>query len=197
MLGRIVSDLIPNIARQRVIVLCILSTLISVVFMAACAGTKTELDFTSTQSLGVSNFQYSYLKIRPIEATPNERVLIDLDLTNTSGIEDSYSVELKINGAVEFTKNVDVPPGETWRLTFSAPTETEGIYEVTAGDVLGTVGLGNRTELMVWVYEPTGLAYCPFDFGTEDFTIDCWVRTPSYSISGIIFAQASNTTNND
>ena len=137
MLGRIVSDLIPNIARQRVIVLCILSTLISVVFMAACAGTKTELDFTSTQSLGVSNFQYSYLKIRPIEATPNERVLIDLDLTNTSGIEDSYSVELKINGAVEFTKNVDVPPGETWRLTFSAPTETEGIYEVTAGELTG------------------------------------------------------------
>jgi len=45
---------------------------------------------------------------------------------------------------------------------------TEG-EEVTAGAVLGTVGTANRTELMVCVYYPDSLAYCPFDFATEEF----------------------------
>ncbi len=44
---------------------------------------------------------------------------------------------------------------------------TEG-EEVTAGAVLGTVGTGNRTELMVCRYHPD-VAYCPFNFATEEF----------------------------
>ncbi len=47
-------------------------------------------------------------------------------------------------------------------------TVVEG-EEVTAGAVLGTVGVGDRTELMVCVYDPDSLAYCPFDFATEEF----------------------------
>lgn len=135
MLGRIVSDLTPNTARQRVIVLCILSTLISVVFIAACAGTKTELDFTSAQSLSTAAFQLSRLKINPTEVTSGKRVLIDVDLTNTGDIEGNHTVELKINNVVLVTKDVTVPPSETWRLTFSGPTETQGIYEVTVGEL--------------------------------------------------------------
>lgn len=43
--------------------------------------------------------------------------------------------------------------------------------KVEAGDVLGTVGSGNRTELQI---NKTGddnkvLSYCPFDFGTSEF----------------------------
>ena len=47
-------------------------------------------------------------------------------------------------------------------------TVVEG-EEVTAGAVLGTVGVGDRTELMVCVYDPYWLVYCPFNFATEEF----------------------------
>lgn len=43
--------------------------------------------------------------------------------------------------------------------------------DIAAGEVLGVVGTGNRTELQI---NKTGsdnkeLSYCPFDFGTADF----------------------------
>jgi hypothetical protein len=42
--------------------------------------------------------------------------------------------------------------------------------EVSPGDILGTVGEGNRTELQInKISEDSELSYCPFDFGTSEF----------------------------
>jgi hypothetical protein len=41
---------------------------------------------------------------------------------------------------------------------------------VSPGDILGTVGVGNRTELQInKIVNNSELSYCPFDFGTNDF----------------------------
>ena len=48
---------------------------------------------------------------------------------------------------------------------------TEGQY-VNPADVLGTVGVGERTELQIndiSAGDGNDLSYCPFDFGTADF----------------------------
>lgn len=43
--------------------------------------------------------------------------------------------------------------------------------EVDAGEVLGIVGTGNRTELQInkTIGDNEELSYCPFDFGTSEF----------------------------
>jgi hypothetical protein len=42
--------------------------------------------------------------------------------------------------------------------------------KLSAGDILGTVGDKNRTELQInKISTDSELSYCPFDFGTSDF----------------------------
>ena len=40
---------------------------------------------------------------------------------------------------------------------------------VTSGQVLGTVGSGNRTELVIGSTDGGDVCYCPFDFATDEF----------------------------
>ena len=49
-------------------------------------------------------------------------------------------------------------------------TVSEG-DSINPGDILGTVGIGNRTEFQVnkTNYPNNDLSYCPFNYATTDF----------------------------
>jgi hypothetical protein len=78
--------------------------------------------------------------------------------------------------------NDNVPDYEVW-IKMSSNSIYRIIYDhvlnlnvsindkVNAGDILGTVGTGNRTELQINKISNNNeeLSYCPFDFGTADF----------------------------
>ena len=139
-------NLMPATVRRRVFALCILSTLILTVSLAACAGPTLTPAPSLIQASGKAAFQLSRLRINPPEVTPSERVLIDVDLTNTGDIEGTYIVELKINDVVKVMKDVAIPPGETWRLTFRGPTETPGTYRVNLNELTGYFVVSKSAE---------------------------------------------------
>jgi hypothetical protein len=59
-----------------------------------------------------------------------------------------------------------------WRIIYDhvLNPEISDNDAVNPGDILGTVGEGNRTELQVnKIVNNSELSYCPFDFGTSDF----------------------------
>lgn len=60
--------------------------------------------------------------------------------------------------------------------------------EVNAGDILGVVGTGNRTELQINKLG-TGnseLSYCPFDFGTDEFIQQHQAFTETWCLTDVV-----------
>ena len=84
-----------------------------------------------------ATFTTSSLSISPGEVNPGEAVSISVLLTNTSDIEDSYTVTLKINGTIEKAKEVTLPGGARETVTFTTTQDKAGNYSV---DVSGLPG---------------------------------------------------------
>jgi hypothetical protein len=67
---------------------------------------------------------------------------------------------------------VKLSANSVWRIIYDHVLKLEVSVgdAVSAGDILGTVGDMNRTELQInKIGENSELSYCPFDFGTSDF----------------------------
>lgn len=154
MLRRIVSDLIPNIARQRVIVLCTSSVLILTVSLVACVSPTSiaEPDSIPEQillsdtnpepapepvqttilepapTLTPTTFQITDLEIDPAEVNPGESFLVTANLTNTGDFEDTYTVELRVNNTAKLVTEVTMPAGETAVLRVFGHEEVPGTY---------------------------------------------------------------------
>jgi len=58
-------------------------------------------------------------------------------LTNTGDAEDSYTIELRINGTAVLAAEVNVPVGETAEVRFSGREEASGTYVVSLGEASG------------------------------------------------------------
>jgi hypothetical protein len=131
------------------------------------------------------------LSVTPVDiATVNSIIAFGADLTpNQKNPAFEYyvngsNVQLRsvCQGEVENSMlNDNFPDYEVW-VKLSANSVWRIIYdhvlnltisvgdEVIPGDILGTVGEGNRTELQInKISENSELSYCPFDFGTSEF----------------------------
>jgi len=67
---------------------------------------------------------------------------------------------------------IKLSSNSAWRILYDHVLNLENSVgdEVSPGDILGTVGEGNRTELQInKISEDSELSYCPFDFGTSEF----------------------------
>ena len=67
---------------------------------------------------------------------------------------------------------VKLSANSVWRIIYDHVLNLECSIgdDVSPGDILGTVGEGNRTELQVnKISEDSELSYCPFNFGTSEF----------------------------
>ena len=67
---------------------------------------------------------------------------------------------------------VKLSANSVWRIIYDHVLNLESSVgdKISPGDILGTVGEGNRTELQInKIGEDSELSYCPFDFGTSEF----------------------------
>ena len=81
-----------------------------------------------------AGFTLSNLSLSPSSVNPGGEVTITAEVTNTGDAEDSYTAILKINGAVEATKQVSLAPDASTTVAFVVEaSNTAGSYAVEIG----------------------------------------------------------------
>ncbi|MDP2729685.1 MAG: CARDB domain-containing protein [Dehalococcoidales bacterium] len=103
-----------------------------------------------------ATFVLTELTITPTEVTAGEVVTISIEVSNTGGIEGSYTVVFKVKLDWTTWENVEVTlmPGQTKTVTFTTKgasrMDTSGVFKVVSGtytvDVNGKVGQFTVTE---------------------------------------------------
>ncbi len=78
------------------------------------------------------------LSISPTEVDVGEAVTISISVANTGGQAGSYTVMLKINDAVEETKEVTVAAGASETVTFTTSKDKAGTYAVDVNGLTGS-----------------------------------------------------------
>jgi flagellar basal body-associated protein FliL len=84
-----------------------------------------------------ANFSVSNLVISPERAKQGETISISAMVTNNGEIAGNYSLVLKLKGAVETTKEIDLGPGESQKVTFDINKNTPGFYNVELEGLTG------------------------------------------------------------
>ena len=75
-------------------------------------------------------FSASYLRITPLEVSPNQAVEVSVNVANTGGESGSRAVALYINGKAEQSRTVTVAPGSSQNVFFTVTKATPGTYNV-------------------------------------------------------------------
>jgi len=78
-----------------------------------------------------ANFSVTSLDLSSEQVEPGQEVLVTVNVTNTGGSEDSYTLDLTINGAVEQTKTVTLAPSASDTVTFTVIKEEPGTYTIS------------------------------------------------------------------
>jgi len=89
-------------------------------------------------------FATSNLSISPSEVNIGEEVTISVLVTNTGNAAGSYEVTLKIDGAVEATKEVTLNAGANKEVTFTTAKDVAGSYSVTVNGHSGSFSIRQK-----------------------------------------------------
>jgi len=84
-----------------------------------------------------ANFSVTNLVISPERAKQGETISISAMVTNNGEIAGNYSLVLKLKGAVETTKEIELGPGENQKVTFNINKNTPGFYNVELEGLMG------------------------------------------------------------
>jgi hypothetical protein len=84
-----------------------------------------------------ANFSVGNLVISPERAKQGETISISAMVTNNGEIAGNYSLALKLKGAVETTKEIELGPGESQKVTFDINKSTPGFYNVELEGLTG------------------------------------------------------------
>ncbi|OGO61236.1 MAG: hypothetical protein A2Z36_01150 [Chloroflexi bacterium RBG_19FT_COMBO_48_23] len=74
------------------------------------------------------------LSISPNSVAVGETVTISANVTNTKATEETYQLELKLNGEVEDSQDLTLGAGESDTVTFTITADTPGDYFVELGN---------------------------------------------------------------
>ncbi len=83
-------------------------------------------------------FSLSSLTITPAEANPGDDVKVSVVVTNSGGSAGTYRVVLKVDGAVESSKDVSLAAGANQTVTFITQRTDAGKYNVAVEGLAGT-----------------------------------------------------------
>jgi len=89
-----------------------------------------------TKSLKVltpATFELSDLTISPSEAEIDKPIVISVTVKNVGEMEGTYTVELKIDGVTEDTKDITLAGGATETASFTVTRYTPGTYSIEVG----------------------------------------------------------------
>ena len=94
-----------------------------------------------------AKFETSNLTIEPSQAQPNQEITISLDVANTGGTTGDYTLELKVNGISNATKQATIAAGASQTVSFTITENTAGKHQIEiAGLKGGFVVTGPPTE---------------------------------------------------
>lgn len=96
---------------------------------------------TFTVTPAPARFVLGELTITPTNAKTGELITISIPISNTGGTEGTYPLVLKLNGAVDATKNVTLNAGETKTVTFTVTKDIAGAYIVDINGKLSQVNV--------------------------------------------------------
>jgi len=103
--------------------------------MAVCAVSHT---FTTLGEVPAAAFSTGDLSISPSEVNIGETVTISISVGNTGGEPGSCQVILKINGAVEATKEVTVDAGKSQLVSFTTAKDVPATYSIDVNGLTGS-----------------------------------------------------------
>ncbi|MBI4267848.1 MAG: hypothetical protein HY662_03580 [Chloroflexi bacterium] len=100
----------------------------------ATAPTTSNLT-TSSQSISPTNtaptpakLQVTSINIAPIVVWLGEKIAVTASVSNVGGTKGSYSLALKVNGAIQETRDFTVEPGSSQTITFNVVKDIPGLY---------------------------------------------------------------------
>jgi hypothetical protein len=87
--------------------------------------------------LAPADFSVRNLVISPERAKQGEKINISAIATNNGEVTGTYSLELKLKGAIETTEEITLNPGESQKITFGITKNTPGFYNVELEGLTG------------------------------------------------------------
>ena len=83
-------------------------------------------------------FEVTDLSIAPSVVEPGQNVVIQVNVTNTGGVEGGYTVLLKVNGAPGASSGVTLAPGSSGVVSFYLIKDVVGSYSVEVNGLSGS-----------------------------------------------------------
>ena len=77
-----------------------------------------------------AKFQVTSIDIAPIVVSLGEKIAVTANVGNIGGTRGSYSLTLKVNGAIQETRDLTVGPGSTQTTVFNVVKDVPGLYTV-------------------------------------------------------------------
>jgi hypothetical protein len=84
-----------------------------------------------------SKFEVSNLTISPSQVQPSQRITISLNVANTGSVSGSYSLELKVDGKTNSTKQVTIAPGTSQTVNLILTEDTAGKHQIEVAGLSG------------------------------------------------------------
>jgi hypothetical protein len=123
--------------KAKTIVLLPITTFALAGLLLSCTSVNDLVPRSGEEPGKAKLFQLSGLSINPSEVAARDEVVITAEVTNVSGVDDTYNAELKINNVTEASDKVSVPAGKTQTLTFVLFKDVPGTYKVNLGQLVG------------------------------------------------------------
>jgi hypothetical protein len=112
-------------------------------YVGSSLSRKTSTTVTTTtvqkvevqQEIKTPKFVVSNITIEKHLLSPNEPLIIKVNVSNLGEVEGNYTVYLKINGNIEGEKTVSLKARESTIVTFEVSKNMPNVYEVEVGDL--------------------------------------------------------------
>lgn len=113
---------------------------------------QTKDGYLEVRALIPAKFTVSDLSISPSEVIVGEEVKITVKVENVGEMEGTYTLTLKINEAVEATKDVTLDAGASTIVTFTIKKDKAGTYDVEIDGLKGKLIVKEAPPtLMMWL----------------------------------------------
>ena len=83
-----------------------------------------------------AKFEVSNLTVNPFQIQLNQEVSINIDVANIGGKSGDYSLELKVDGTVKSTTQVNVAAGTSQTVNFTITGDTAGKHQVEIANLI-------------------------------------------------------------
>lgn len=123
-----------------------------------------------------AEFEVSNLTFYPSEVEVGESVTISATVKNVGDLGGTYTVELKIDGEIQETKDVTLAGGATETVSFMVTKDTSGTYTIEVNGLQRIISVSPHQE--EWVYVTTFTAMTDYWYSLLDSLSEPWNRSP-------------------